>query len=159
MSTKKYATEEERRAAQKLSARKWYETHKEQVRVRKKDYYQTHKVQQKLWYEQNKDHANATSHKYKLRKQYNMTPEDYEVLLQQQSGVCAICGATNPNGSRLGVDHDHETGKVRGLLCSTCNVALGKLEKDRTWAEKAITYLIQADQTPVLAAPVIAQSP
>lgn len=62
-------------------------------------------------------------------KKYGLSEEDYERLLAEQGGVCAICEEP-PSGrwKRLAVDHDHETGEVRGLLCITCNTLLGRLE-------------------------------
>ncbi len=59
-----------------------------------------------------------------------LRPGLYEKLLAQQNGVCAICGKVQV-GHRLSLDHDHETGKFRGLLCKPCNSALGKLERHR----------------------------
>jgi len=65
-----------------------------------------------------------------LKKRYNITSEDYYALLEQQNKKCAICGnpeTTKRKGKvwRLSVDHDHKTGKVRGLLCQNCNKMLG----------------------------------
>ena|SRR5215467_8614427 len=65
-----------------------------------------------------------------LRARYNITPEDYDWMLQVQGGGCAVCYTTD--ASRWGqfhVDHDHETGVVRGLLCAKCNFALGWYER------------------------------
>ena len=67
-----------------------------------------------------------------LKRAYSLTPAEYAGMLQQQGGGCAICGGTNPNGRRLYVDHDHETGQVRGLLCGNHNTALG-LAKDNAY--------------------------
>lgn len=80
-------------------------------------------------------------------KQYNLTVDSYSALSKQQNNVCAICGKTpfwnrnikRPN--RLHVDHDHETGKVRGLLCYNCNLLLGHCKNDVAILEKAIVYL------------------
>lgn len=70
------------------------------------------------WREANSD--------YHLKLRYGVTHVDYQRMLQEQGGVCAICG--NPPGNRkLAVDHCHETLKVRGLLCHTCNTALERL--------------------------------
>jgi len=62
---------------------------------------------------------------------YGLTEETYMKLLADQNGGCAICGKTegNKRRKRLAVDHDHESGIVRGLLCTTCNTRLGFLEK------------------------------
>lgn len=69
-----------------------------------------------------------------------MTPEEYEAMLQSHGGVCAICGG--PGGVRgLAVDHDHKTGQVRGLLCGSCNPALGTFYDDVDLMRRAIAYL------------------
>ena len=59
-----------------------------------------------------------------LLRKYKLTPLGYSLRLADQGGVCAVCGEP-PKKGRLHVDHCHETGKVRGLLCQSCNVALG----------------------------------
>ena len=78
------------------------------------------------------------------------TPEWFNAQMEKQNGNCAICG--NPETHRhhrssekirsLAIDHNHETGKVRGLLCFRCNTALHQLEKNGLgWAEAAVQYL------------------
>lgn len=69
------------------------------------------------------------------------TENDYQELLAGQNFVCAICSSTNPNGRRLAVDHDHKTGKIRGLLCQACNRALGLLKDNLDIIERAKDYL------------------
>lgn len=59
---------------------------------------------------------------------YGLTLEEYDRMLETQGGGCGICGGTNPDGRRLHVDHDHKTGKVRGLLCINCNYLIGRME-------------------------------
>jgi hypothetical protein len=62
-------------------------------------------------------------------KEFGLTIKDYETLLKKQRGKCAICkGHSGRKGSRFAVDHDHKTGKVRGLLCLQCNTKLGWVE-------------------------------
>ena len=65
-------------------------------------------------------------------------------LARSQGNSCAICGA-KPKGRRLAVDHDHKTGKIRGLLCMPCNTALGKFRDDPKLLRKAIKYLEKAN--------------
>lgn len=65
---------------------------------------------------------------YNLRR-YNLTPEEYEAILEYQGGVCAICDHP-PKSKNLAVDHDHKTGLVRGLLCYMCNYTLGGMGGD-----------------------------
>ncbi len=66
---------------------------------------------------------------YKLKVKYGITIDQYEDMLEKQGGVCAICHKSNGD-IPLGVDHDHETGKVRGLLCNKCNLILGMIKDD-----------------------------
>jgi hypothetical protein len=81
----------------------------------------------------------ATVRAYKLRTAYGLTAAEYDALLAKQAGRCAICG-TQPV-KRLAVDHEHATGKVRGLLCSTCNSGLGHFKDSVPALENAIAYL------------------
>jgi hypothetical protein len=64
-----------------------------------------------------------------LRRKFNLTIEQYEEMLNKQHGVCLICGKP-PKDRRLAVDHDHKTGKIRGLLCGICNRHLGWVENN-----------------------------
>jgi len=63
-----------------------------------------------------------------LKNNYGLTLKQYDEIFEEQGGVCELCGGTNVNGYRLCVDHDHKTGKIRGLLCHKCNVKLGVIE-------------------------------
>lgn len=74
-------------------------------------------------------------------KRYDLTMPQYRVLLTEQSGVCAVCKRRCPTGRRLAVDHNHKNGKVRGLLCCNCNVAIGKLNDSPALLRKAAEYL------------------
>ena len=80
------------------------------------------------------------SRAYHLKQTYGLTLEQYDEMLEQQGEVCAICGEANLDGKRLYVDHNHETGKVRGLLCLKCNNRLGVLE-NKDWRSLAEEYL------------------
>lgn len=85
------------------------------------------------------DAYKRTCRKNRLRV-YGITIKQYEEMLKRQGGCCAICGGINENGRRLAVDHDHETGKNRGLLCDKCNLAIG-LFGDIARLASAIKYL------------------
>jgi hypothetical protein len=76
-----------------------------------------------------------------LQRKYGITAEDYNYMLEQQQGGCAICFQGNPSGRRLAVDHNHDTGEVRGLLCGSCNVGLGNFGDNVDNLEAAIDYL------------------
>lgn len=70
--------------------------------------------------------------------------EQYSALMESQCGRCAICGCEsgkNNRGDKLAVDHCHNTGKIRGLLCHKCNTAIGLMKDDRRALQAAIEYL------------------
>ncbi len=91
-----------------------------------------------VWRAANLDKAKATDWKNHLRK-YGITPEVYETMLIEQRGVCAICGGVDSR--KLAVDHCHSTGRVRGLLCGTCNRGLGNFRDSTELLERAKGYL------------------
>jgi Recombination endonuclease VII len=84
---------------------------------------------------------------YARVRNFGISREQYEEMLKRQNGVCAICHQPETARSRsggeklLGVDHEHETGRVRGLLCYRCNVALGYLKDDADVLLSAVAYL------------------
>jgi hypothetical protein len=80
----------------------------------------------------------------KLLKRYGITELEYNELLAKQAGHCALCPATTflpDDGRSLAVDHDHKTGKVRGLLCQPCNLMLGYARDFPEQLEKGASYL------------------
>lgn len=87
-------------------------------------------------------------HKKRLHREYGLSKEQYKLLFDSQKGLCKIC--SNPEklknrvqGTplRLAIDHCHNTGLIRGLLCAQCNVGLGNFKDNIELLEKAITYL------------------
>ena len=100
-------------------------------------------------------HTTETARRAKRRerlKRFNLTIEDYDRLLEQQDGRCAVCGTADPSTPRFknfSVDHDHaccpgdgSCGKcIRGLLCLTCNRVLGMVNDDRARLRAMVAYL------------------
>ena len=76
-----------------------------------------------------------------LRNKYGLSVEDYAMLFESCGGKCAICGTTQFGTKRPHVDHDHETGKVRGLLCSRCNLGIGYFGDSPELLLEAAAYL------------------
>ena len=87
----------------------------------------------------NKDKIPTTG--YSLKRRYGITSEEYLTLLEQQKNVCKICGLFCSTGRALAVDHNHTSGKVRGLLCSSCNTGLGQFKDNINLLKKAMEYL------------------
>ena len=79
-------------------------------------------------------------------EQYGITPAEFFDLFEKQMGVCAICRTFPENHRYLCVDHDHQTNKVRGLLCKNCNLALGHLRDNAALALAAAMYLKRVQQ-------------
>ena len=75
---------------------------------------------------------------YHLLRRYGISAADVDDLVKRQGGVCPLCGRENPEH----VDHDHDTGRVRGVLCFNCNGGLGQF---RDSLENAVSYLVRAD--------------
>jgi hypothetical protein len=78
---------------------------------------------------------------YYLKVKYNLSIEAYEGMVRSQNGVCAICKKFSLNGCRLVVDHDHISGRIRGLLCDNCNLALGLFKDSLETLSSAFDYL------------------
>ena len=74
---------------------------------------------------------------------YGLTLEDYDAMIVEQNGVCAVCKMPeeDPRRKHLCVDHDHETGKVRALLCNRCNRGMGIWRDNIHLLEQAVLYL------------------
>ena len=96
-----------------------------------------HRAQHRKRYHENKENYRD----YTYKRKYGISLEEYDTLFSLQKGLCAICDGECPSKRSLAVDHDHVTGKVRGLLCANCNRGLG-LFKDKIEAlQKAVVYL------------------
>lgn len=85
----------------------------------------------------------AARHEKRVQKVYGLAPGGYDALRALQGGQCAICGPRAKGKSRsLSVDHDHKTGRVRGLLCNPCNKLLGHARDDPAFFVVAARYLV-----------------
>ena len=103
---------------------------------------------QAAWRAANPDKVESYSRKYYLREKYGMTLEDYVELWNKQDGKCWACGQVERIKDRTGrvrkwlsVDHDHRTGKIRGLLCHHCNAVLGHANDDIELLKRLTEYL------------------
>jgi nitrate/TMAO reductase-like tetraheme cytochrome c subunit len=111
--------------------KRWKSKNKESVSARKRAHYQANR-QKYLTLERDRQ--------YRIR--YGITLEDYNRLLESQSGKCRICESPKAGNKdqHFAVDHCHHTGRVRGLLCIKCNARLGWFEKNR---ESTLRYLLE----------------
>lgn len=102
-----------------------------------------HRANQKR--RRDKPEVKARERNNHLRRKFGITSEQYEQMLEEQGGVCALCRRTPRHDISLHVDHDHTTGANRKLLCFRCNNALGDLDDDPALLRAAADYLEQHD--------------
>jgi hypothetical protein len=133
--------EKRREAANRYSAKNREKIRQQQAERREK-YRDGINEYQRGWRADNLDRARKYEARYYL-KTYGLTEVQYQELLASQDGHCALCPRVNSGikGGRLFVDHDHQTGKIRGLLCLRCNTSLGALGDSIASLERVIIYL------------------
>lgn len=123
-------------------------------------WYKKHPNYMKEWHKKHPEHAKASKERFyakypggraehrraaALKHNYDLSVEDYEKLLRKQRGLCAICREPESvtykgKGRRFNVDHDHNTGQIRGLLCMACNCKLSTIE-DTVFLKLAQKYI------------------
>lgn len=151
----------ERIATKRAYARAYYQKHKAEWKEYARIHLKEIQKYRRAYREKNRERLNEYTKNYKAThpvdkvKQYNywrkyrlkthgMTMADYDALLQQQGGRCAICGRNSGNHKKttaFQVDHDHKTGTVRGLLCTSCNRGIGWFVDSIPNLRMAIAYL------------------
>jgi len=121
--------------------KEYYASNLDNIKEYKREYYsnvdnrKSRKLYSNKWYLDNKDNY--------ILKTHGLSPDEHDRLFIKQDGRCAICGIdvcemTKP----LYIDHDHDTGKIRGLLCHYCNTMIGMSRDDPEVLVSAISYLI-----------------
>jgi len=91
---------------------------------------------------QGKAWRDSKGRQYHRVKRYGIKPEEYEELLDEQQFKCACCGSSDPKRKAgFVIDHDHDTGAVRGLLCHNCNIGIGMLGDSVFGLQLALEYL------------------
>lgn len=113
--------------------RRYRDRHPERVRA-------SQRVQNQKNYWADPAKAIDYARRHRLAK-LGLTEDTYEAMVAAQDGECGICGRVCPSGRRLAVDHDHQTGRVRGLLCLRCNRCLGQFEDNPGLLRRAAEYL------------------
>jgi hypothetical protein len=128
---------------EKLSyQREYYKKHRGKLKKFSTEYNKVHRKEcnkaVKKWSDNNKDKARHSQ----LMYYFGISLEEYNEIFIKQKGCCAICGRHQTEFKKvLFVDHNHTTGKVRGLLCMTCNLLIGRAKENITILEKALIYL------------------
>jgi hypothetical protein len=125
---------------QREYGKKYYRAHPEERKEYSRRYRLEHRDTNRAYLKKYRD-SHPDYVKENNLKKYGITLVEYNSLSVSQGGKCAICGEHSPVGRRLSVDHDHFTGRVRGLLCHWCNRGIGLLREDENLFLRAILYL------------------
>jgi hypothetical protein len=145
MSSEYSRLSEEKKCLYRAQARAYY--HKNRVRLCKvaRDYNNSHKDAISLYRKQlnaNPKHK-ARRRSYYLRKHYGITLDQWNKMYSDQNGKCAVCFVEFDKllKKNIHIDHDHTNGKLRQLLCTNCNCAIGNLKEDIDLCNRVIAYL------------------
>lgn len=123
-------------------SKEYYQKNKERIREYSKEYYyknrETILIKSKKLSKDNK----YTRKEYDMKRSYNLDLEGYSKIFDEQEGRCKICNKYYTESQQgLVIDHNHETGEIRGLLCSKCNLALGLINENIHTLQNMIKYL------------------
>jgi hypothetical protein len=144
----------------KANKREWVERNRKKYLAYQQEYQKKYREKhgEKLrktsreWAAADPNRAHRASRNSYLKRNFGITADQYDHLLKKQSGVCACCGREPKNNAldrygrprMLAVDHDHDTGALRGLLCHSCNVGIGQLGDSISGLMRAVAYLERA---------------
>jgi len=92
-------------------------------------------------YEKLRASGRLSTYKTTIKRKYGITLVEVSSMLEAQEGKCALCRRAPDKGRKLSVDHNHKTGKVRGMLCITCNSFLSRVDADASVVERILPYV------------------
>lgn len=151
MAVKKYFSDEERKEGLRLSGERYREKNREQYNVKRKAYYEKNRekiaIRQKAHYSTVKEKQSENSRRWysspenQIRRRQSRYKTDFNTLKLIQKNRCGICNVEFPSDPQATIDHDHDTGLVRGLLCRKCNSGIGMLQENWELLEKASQWV------------------
>ncbi len=142
---------DKRRAQRAEAGKRFRARHPEIVATANAAYYAKNKAQWAEYAARRKEILKANpsiSKGYSLKTNYGITLQEFDAMVAEQDGRCAICSTVAP----LNVDHNHLTGEVRGLLCRQCNTGIGSLKESAEIMRSAAAYLTSDDEAAFVAA-------
>ena len=123
-------------------AKEYAGTHGEERRQRSRNYYRNNPAKNlaasKQWRLDNPEKKKQCDRTGLLRREYGLSMSEYNQMISDAGGLCALCCELS---DKLYVDHNHTTGKVRGLVCSRCNMLMGHLETNGYLVQRALVYI------------------
>lgn len=143
---------EEQRAQNRARAARYHAAHRDERRAYREEWRRLHPEYAAQWRASHPDYdaqwrashpERVAQHRQNARvARYGLTFDEYRQIFDEQGGLCCICFfPINLTGRQTHIDHDHETGEIRGILCSTCNTILGLAHDDAVRLQTAAQYL------------------
>lgn len=135
----------------KISRKAWTEKNKDRLKIYYKDHAARNKGRLQAYrrdhYARNRSEILAKTRAYNIKKNYGLTQAQIDEMFKSQGGLCKICKGLPDVGrwKKLHIDHDHRTGKVRGLICMKCNHGLGSFADSIESLKSAIKYLEESN--------------
>jgi hypothetical protein len=132
----------EQRDQERERNRAWCKAHPERRKATQQKY-RLNNAERIAGRERKRDRAlrRKTGVEYRLKSKYGLTRAEFQTMLGKQEGRCAICTTVLGSGHRTHIDHDHESGKLRGLLCASCNKGLGHFREKPALLLVASSYI------------------
>lgn len=132
-----YADPEEK----KRYFREYYKKRKSELDAYKKEWLAANPTKPAEYAKKYNENTQEKRRQAQRKHRYGLTADQFDAMLEQQDNKCAICSRSF-EGTKVFVDHCHSVGNVRGLLCPSCNTALGLIHDDLGWLTKAKKYLM-----------------
>jgi hypothetical protein len=137
---------EDNRERMILRAREYRKNNPEKVAASQKEYDAAHRQERaalsRKWSKAHPEKVKVWNRQRALKNKYGITTDEYDAFYKSQDGKCAICGCIKPEPEKcFAVDHNHNTGNIRGLLCSNCNTGIGMLQDNSDLLRIAADYL------------------
>lgn len=131
----------ENRERSREIARNSYHKNRDKILAKRRENSEHYTIKNKEWRKANPEKAAVIYRRRNLKQKYDLTIEEWDALAISQNYECAICHSDCSEKGSLVVDHDHDTGAIRGLLCKTCNRGIGLLKDSVNVLLNAANYL------------------
>lgn len=122
--------------------KQYYEDNKEKLNQKSADYHANNRDRKVKYHQDNRERIANNN----LKRKYGLTPDNVQVMLEEQDNCCKICDIRFDVLIRHNVDHCHVTNKIRGLVCRNCNWGLGNFKDNPDTLKRAITYLEESNE-------------